>query len=454
MHLNLRLLLATRVGLLATLAGGFAAAQAPLMLEPIASGFSQPLWMTYAPGDEAERLFVLEKNSGRVRIVDDGEILPEPFLDVGGIIATGNEEGLLSMAFDPAYASNGRVYVSIVRDRGLFNDNDSQLLRYTVSEDPNRLDPASQEVLMEFEQPRTNHNGGHIVFGPDGFLYYALGDGGGAGDPFENGQDMSTVYGAILRLDVSGAEAAAAPGNPFIGVAGADPRIWLYGVRNPWRFSFDRATGGLYVGDVGQGDFEEITFLPPDHPGGANLGWDIFEGDSCFDPDGDEECEPFEGYVPPIYTYGFPGSQSVTGGYVYRGGRIPFLQGTYFFADFITADIWSFVFDGENLSDFTERNSELNPNNTIFNISSFAEDADGELYLLAFDGALYKLVPDTAPSDINADAVTDAVDVQLVINGALGLDVGNAVVDIDGNGAVDAVDVQQTINGALNISTK
>jgi len=426
-----------------------ASAQVPVTLEPVASGFNEPLYVAQPPG-EMDRLFVVEKETGLVRIVEDGEIFEEPFLDVGGVIATGGEEGLLGLAFDPNYATNGRVYVSLVRNRGLFQDNDSQLLRYTVSSDPNQVNPHSRTLLLEVPQPFLNHNGGMITFGPDGYLYYALGDGGSGGDPLGNGQDMSTPYGAILRLDVNGDTAVAAPGNPFASVEGADERIWAYGLRNPWRFSFDRMTGDLWIADVGQGDFEEVNFRRADVAGGGNYGWNILEGDACF---ADDDCEAPADYVGPIHTYGFPGSQSVTGGYVYRGGRMPFLQGTYFFADFVTADIWSLRYDGQTVSEFTDRGAALEPDVSPVAISSFGEDNRGELYLTSFNGTVYKLVPDTPDEDIDADGNINAVDIQLVINGALAIDTGGAVVDVDGDGDIDAVDVQSTINAALGITS-
>ncbi|MEJ2357868.1 MAG: PQQ-dependent sugar dehydrogenase [Deinococcales bacterium] len=360
---------------LAMLLSGAAIAQ---QLEPLVRGLSQPLAVASA-GDG--RLFVVEQ-AGTVRIVQDGALVEQPYLDLRGRISSGGERGLLGLAFAPDFASSGRLYVDYTDSRGA-----SVLERFTARPGTDRVDPATGEVLLQVEQPYANHNGGGLLFGPDGFLYWGLGDGGSGGDPQGNGQNPATLLGTILRLDVSADGATAAPGNPFLGRPDARPEVFLYGLRNPWRFSFDRQTGDLYIGDVGQNAFEEIDRIPAGGTGGENLGWNVMEGDHCYRPP--QGCDT-TGLVLPIVTYPHAPDwgNSVTGGYVYRGAALPSLQGAYVFADFGSGRVWSARPSGDG----SWRVAPLL--DTGGNVSTFGEDDAGELLVVDYGaGALYRLVP-------------------------------------------------------------
>lgn len=353
-----------------------------LSTEVVASGLTDPVHLTSPPGDP--RLFVVEL-PGRIRIVEGGQLLEEPFLDISGQVATaGSEQGLFSVAFHPDFAQNGLFYVDYTEA----GSGDTRVERYTVSDaDPNRADPASGEVVLSVVQPEQNHNGGHLRFGPDGMLYVSLGDGGGGGDPNDNGQDPSTLLGTILRLDVGPgcADPYCVPGdNPFVDDPDRADEIWAWGLRNPWRFAFDPADGLLYIADVGQNDWEEVNAVAADE-GGVNYGWNVMEGDSCFEPP--EDCDR-TGLTEPVLVYANDTSTcSVTGGRVYRGEAIPALQGHYFYADLCAGWVRSFrLADGEVTA---EREWELGDLGAIL---SFGEDADGELYVLSGNGDVYRLV--------------------------------------------------------------
>lgn len=363
---------------------GFVPEEFAVAFAPVAEGFDRPVFLA-DPGDGSGRLFVVEQG-GTVRILRDGVVAPEPFLDLTDRVETeGSEQGLLGLAFDPEYASNGRFFVGYT---GLGQTN--VVARFQVSAaDPDRADPESENVLLTIEDPYRNHNGGLVLFGPDSHLYVGLGDGGSGGDPEENGQDLGTLLGKILRLDVGGDFPAGEPAyrvpddNPFVGSEGARPEIWAYGLRNPWRFSFDRETGDLFIGDVGQNAWEEVSFQPASSPGGENYGWNTLEGTHCF-PEG-EECDP-AGTVLPVAEYGHDSGVSVTGGYVYRGEAVPDLTGVYLYADFGSGLLWGLGRDGGGAWVTSE------PVDTGLSISSFAEDAAGELYVTAFDGVVYRIV--------------------------------------------------------------
>jgi glucose/arabinose dehydrogenase len=345
----------------------------------IAGELDRPVYLTHA-GDGSGRLFIVEK-PGRIRIVKDGDLLPDPFLDITDRTrSTGNEQGLLGLAFDPQYRTNGRFFVDYIDLNG-----NTVVARYLVSADnPDKADPASGAAILRVNQPYANHNGGDLVFGPDGYLYIGMGDGGSAGDPLGNGQRLDTLLGKLLRIDVRSDPYAIPPDNPFLGRAGARPEIWAYGLRNPWRFSFDRATGDLYIGDVGQDAYEEIDFQPAGSAGGQNYGWNIMEG-----------LHPYKGgdtagLVPPVAEYSHDGGNcSVTGGYVYRGTRIPPLQGTYLFGDYCTGTIWVLRrIAGE------WRMADWSGFSFGFPISSFGEDESGELYILDYKaGAAFIFEP-------------------------------------------------------------
>jgi glucose/arabinose dehydrogenase len=341
---------------------------------------SSPVHLT-APASDP-RIFVVEQ-AGRIRILSGGQFAAEPFLELRDRVRSGGERGLLSLAFHPDYASNGFLYVNYTDAEG-----DTRIDRFTVSGDPDVVDVASRLPILEVPQPFPNHNGGQLAFGPDGMLYIGMGDGGSGGDPLGNGQDLTTLLGALLRIDVDGGVPFEIPvDNPFIDSGGARPEIWAYGLRNPWRFSFDRAGTHLYVADVGQNRVEEVNVVPAGG-GGFNFGWNVLEGSECF---GSSNCDS-TGMTPPVLEYGHGDGCSVTGGHVYRGSALPSLQGHYFYADFCQGWIRSFRFDG---ADAVGRRSW--PLGDVGRIVSFGEDAQGELFVLVDDGSIYQLVPAETP---------------------------------------------------------
>lgn len=355
---------------------------AGVRLAEVATGLSFPLYLTSPPGD-LSRLFIVEK-AGMIRIVKDGTLLPAPFLDISDQVASVGEQGLLGLAFDPDYGITGQFLVHYTDLAG-----DTRLSYFRVSTDPDVADGASEQMVLSADQPFDNHNGGQVTFGPDGFLYLGLGDGGSSGDPGGRGQDLSDLLGSILRIDVRSAAPYAIPSdNPFLGVTDARPEVWSYGLRNPWRFSFDRATGDLYIGDVGEQRFEEINVAPPgDGAGrGVNYGWNRMEGAHCF---GGEGCDR-TGLALPALEYGHNEGCSVTGGYVYRGSAVPALQGQYFFADVCQGWVRSFRYAAGTATELTEWPAL----STGSSIVSFGEDAVGELYLLEAGGRVLKIVPD------------------------------------------------------------
>ncbi len=349
-------------------------------LQEIVSGLSSPLYLT-APSGDVTRLFVVEK-TGAIRIIKDGVLLTDPFLDLSSRISNVGEQGLLGMAFDPDYATSGRFIVHFTDLAG-----NTTLSRFQVSANPDVADAASELVILTAAQPFSNHNGGQVTFGPDGFLYLGLGDGGGSGDPDNRGQDLSDLLGSILRIDVRSTEPYTIPAdNPF--VQSATPEVWSYGLRNPWRFSFDRATGDLYVADVGEGLWEEINVSTPAEGAGkgANYGWNIMEGSHCFR---ESACDQ-TGLTLPAFEYSHDEGCSITGGFVYRGSAIPALQGHYFYADYCQGWVRSLRYSAGAVTDQTEWPS-LVPGGPVL---SFGEDAAGELYVLDQAGRVSKVVPD------------------------------------------------------------
>jgi len=364
--------------------GAAEAQQTAYQLMPVASGFSRPLYVTHA-GDGSGRLFVVEQ-SGAIRAIKDGAVLGQPFLDVSGLISRQalesdyTERGLLGLAFHPHYAENGLFYINYTDVNG-----HSVISRYSVSaDDPDRAEATSATPLLYVEQPYANHNGGQMAFGPDGYLYISLGDGGSGGDPQGNGQNLATLLGKILRIDVTVAEGYTIPAdNPFAEREGARPEIWAWGLRNVWRFSFDRATGDLFLADVGQNQWEEINFQPADSAGGENYGWNAFEGTHVYSgqPAASEVVTPVLEYDHSL------GRCSVTGGYVYRGERIPALQGVYLYGDWCSGTIWSAApgADGTWQAVVSLESGR--------SISSFGEDEAGELYLVDYDGAVLRFEP-------------------------------------------------------------
>ena len=349
-------------------------------LETVVQGLAFPVWLSSPPGDP--RLFVVEKG-GRVVIVEDGALLPEPFLDLRGQVSTGNEQGLLSLVFHPDYAANGRFFVDFTDPGG-----DTRIVEYRVSAgDPDRADPGSARLVLALDQPFSNHNGGQIVFGPDGMLWVGTGDGGSGGDPHGNGQNRGALLGKLLRIDVDGGQPYGIPSdNPFVDTAGARPEIWAYGLRNPWRFSFDRATGDLYIGDVGQNRFEEVNAVSGAGRG-LNYGWNVMEGEHCFEPP--DGCDR-SGLTLPVIEYGHGDECSVTGGFVYRGSAIPELRGAYLYSDHCSGFVRSFRLANGAATD-ERRWTELEPADP--SVTSFGEDASGEIYLLTASGSVHKIVP-------------------------------------------------------------
>ncbi len=354
-----------------------------IALQSFAKGLDAPLYLTYAPG-QTDRLYVVEQ-TGRIVIVGmDGSVRAQPFLDIHSLVSSGGERGLLSVAFSPQYAQNGTFYVDYTDVSG-----NTVIARYTVSPNgPYTADASSARTLLHIKQPAPNHNGGLLLFGPDGYLYVGMGDGGAGASA--NGQKTDTLLGKILRLDVdhtSGGQLyAIPPDNPFVGKAGARPEIWAYGLRNPWRFSFDRATGDFFLADVGENTYEEIDYQPAGSTGGQNYGWAVFEGDSCFA--GQSACAATTGTTKPIYTYTHDDGNCVaTGGYVYRGTKYPALDGMYLFGDYCGGTIWGFP-AAQAKSGSVHATTLLD---THLQIASFGQDAAGELYVVSLDGSISKV---------------------------------------------------------------
>lgn len=378
--------------------------------ERIMTGLSQPIGLVAAPSDD-QHLFVYER-SGRIRVYDQvaRQLLRTPFLDIRNRVQPGQDGGLVGVAFDPNYAENGFVYVQYT-DRSSPVPN-NRLSRFTLLEDGSSLDPASELQILYVEQPTSAHNGDWIGFGPDGMLYYTLGDGGNQHDPDNNAQDTSTLLGGVLRLDVTDgrddfpddpdANYGIPTDNPFVGSEGRD-EIWAYGLRNPWRASFDRLTGDFYIGDTSQDTWEEVNFIPADSDGGENFGWRLREG-FVATPTGGVGGPKTPEMVDPVYAYhhgnGPLEGSSVIGGHVYRGPiASELLQGQYFFTDFVTNRVWSLEVDpatglmaAESLHDWT---AELRPVvGSLRNIVGQGEDNLGNLYFVSLDGAVYKLIPE------------------------------------------------------------
>jgi len=354
--------------------------EAPLVpvsyrLREVVTGLTEPVVLAHAR-DGSGRLFVVEQ-PGRIRVVQNGELLAEPFLNVRELLTDrGNEQGLLGLVFHPRYAENGFFFINYT-DKG----GDTIVARYSVSAEANRADPASAKTILKVRQPYANHNGGDLAFGPDGYLYIGLGDGGSGGDPQGNGQNLTALLGKMLRIDVdNGDPYAIPPDNPFATRSGVRHEIWATGLRNPWRFSFDRGTGDLFIADVGQNQYEEVNYQPAASRGGENYGWNYLEG-----------LHEYAGNAPaglsaPIFEYSHAEGCSVTGGYVYRGASLPGLQGVYLVGDYCSGQVWALTpaaagWQADLLFEVS------------FSLSAFGEDEAGELYLLDHRrGGVYQLV--------------------------------------------------------------
>jgi len=336
-----------------------------LALTTIASGFKRPVYLTQPP-DDTHRLFVVLQG-GRIRIIRDGVKLRRPFFDIAGQVSTGPEQGLLSLAFDPQFATNRFVYVDYTNLAG-----NVRVVRYRVMKaHPNRVDQSTARVLLRVREPFANHNGGQLQFGPDGKLYVAMGDGGSAGDPFNNAQNTTSRLGKILTIDASTSPVTVS--------------MYAYGLRNPWRFAFDKATGDLWIGDVGQDAWEEVDYLPAGTAAGTDFGWSGYEGTHVYNATRAAAMN-VASLTWPVAEYPHPTGEAIIGGYVYRGSAIPGLQGTYLYGDYMTARVWALTSPGGTPSEVP------NVTQTVGHISSFGQDSSGELYLITLGGTVDKIV--------------------------------------------------------------
>ena len=351
-----------------------------LHLIAVPGSYNNPLYVTAPPGDTA-RLFVVEQ-AGTIRIIQHGVLLTTPFMDITGRVGSGGERGLLSMAFHPSYATNGFFYVNYTDLNG-----DTHVERFTVSADSNVADTASHKLILFVKQPYPNHNGGLVLFGPDGLFYIGMGDGGSGGDPQNRAQSPDSLLGKLLRLDVDGGDPYAIPnGNPYKSGGGA-PEVWALGLRNPWRFSFDPPSGQLFIADVGETMWEEVDVEPASQPG-LNYGWRLMEGGHCFNPD---PCNVTSlvaaGLILPRVEYSHADGCAVMGGYVYRGARSPALDGQYFFSDLCGGWLRSFTFANNAVASRTL----WTPDNGLSSPRSFGQDARGEIYVVDGAGTVYRI---------------------------------------------------------------
>jgi len=363
----------------------------------VASALDRPIYVTAPAGDS--RLFIVLQR-GIIKVLKNGTVLPTAFLDIDALIPnpSGNDErGLLGLAFSPDYATNGYFWVYYTQQ----SNGHQVVARYQRSAgDPDVADPSSGAIILDMTDPFSNHNGGCMQFGSDGYLYIGTGDGGSAGDPNNNAQNKLALLGKMLRIDVDTFPYVIPPTNPFFGDGSYAQELWALGYRNPWRWSFDRLTHDMVVADVGQNNWEEIDFEAAGS-GGHNYGWRLTEGNHCYNPSSNcDDGDPVITY--PIYEYSHTVGCSITGGYVYRGSAVPELQGAYFFSDFCTPTIWTFKYSAGHITEFTDRTTELAPGGglSIGTISSFGEDGFGELYICdrgtGANGEIFKIIPNSA----------------------------------------------------------
>ncbi len=374
-----------------------------LSSELVSDGFKKPVFVISYPTD-ASILYVVEQ-AGKIIVLDNGQKKSEPFFNINKRVVNpfrpGDERGLLGFAFHPDYENNKKFYINYI-------DNDGHtIVSEFIAQSKYKADHNSERVLLRLEQPYGNHNGGHIEFGKDGYLYIAIGDGGAAGDPLDSGQDLTSLFGKVIRIDINGSPYSIPKSNPFYGIKNAREEVWAWGLRNVWRFSFDKKTGDIYYGDVGQNKWEEVNFEPASSSGGNNYGWRQMEASYCFEPK--ENCKR-DGMVLPIIEYPNDAYHpafalgrknqlnvegcSVTGGYVYRGKKLKGFEGVYFFGDYCSGNIWSFKVKDGKANEFKNRTEEINIADGEFTnyISSFGQDADGEIYIVDYNGAVYKII--------------------------------------------------------------
>ncbi|MEC9447659.1 MAG: PQQ-dependent sugar dehydrogenase [Candidatus Neomarinimicrobiota bacterium] len=374
----------------------------------IADGYKKPVFITSYPNN-AKLLYIVEQ-AGLIKLINDGKKLSRPFFDINKRVVNpnrpGDERGLLGFAFHPNHTNNGKFYIN-------YMDNDGNTIVSEFSTNSElRANHKSERIILKLKQPYGNHNGGDIQFGPDGYLYISIGDGGKAGDPLNAGQDLSSLFGKIIRIDIEQKPYGIPKSNPFFGQKGKREEIWAWGLRNVWRFSFDKQTGDKYLADVGQNKWEEVNFEPASSEGGLNYGWRIMEANHCYDPK--ENC-PTEGLIKPIIEYPNDANHpafafriieelsfsetdvegcSVTGGYVYRGQKIKSMQGQYIFGDYCSGNIWTLKVVNGKAINFKNRTEEINIGGGEFTtyISSFGQDSDGEIYIIDYNGGIYKLI--------------------------------------------------------------
>ncbi len=344
-----------------------------LSVVPVVTGLTNPVFLTAPAGDS--RLFIVEQ-PGRIRVVKNGTLLATPFLDIVARVGSGGERGLLGLAFHPQFATNGFFYVNFTDVNG-----HTRIERFHASSTSDVAGATSATLVLGYDQPFSNHNGGMILFGPDGMLWIGTGDGGDGNDPQDHSQRLNTLLGKMLRIDVAGTPYSVPPDNPYVGTAGARTEIWGTGLRNPWRYSFDRTNGLLYVADVGQNAWEEVHVVPGS-PGGVNFGWRIMEGTHCRTAD---PCD-MTGLNIPVHEYSHADGCSITGGFVYRGDAIPGIRGHYFYSDFCSGFLRSFNLFGGIVVDHREWDV-----GALGLVTSFGEDASGELYIMATNGTVYRL---------------------------------------------------------------
>ena len=374
----------------------------------IADGYKKPVFITSYPNN-AKLLYIVEQ-AGLIKIINDGKKLSRPFFDINKRVVNpnrpGDERGLLGFAFHPNHTNNGKFYINYMD-----NDGNTIISEFSTNSEL-RANHKSERIILKLKQPYGNHNGGDIQFGPDGYLYISIGDGGKAGDPLNAGQDLSSLFGKIIRIDIEQKPYGIPKSNPFFGQKDKREEIWAWGLRNVWRFSFDKQTGDKYLADVGQNKWEEVNFEPASSEGGLNYGWRIMEANHCYDPK--ENC-PTEGLIKPIIEYPNDANHpafafriieelsfsetdvegcSVTGGYVYRGQKIKSMQGQYIFGDYCSGNIWTLKVVNGKAINFKNRTEEINIGGGEFTtyISSFGQDSDGEIYIIDYNGGIYKLI--------------------------------------------------------------